>query len=165
MGWNTANSIDARLELDETIAKDVKVEVLSSLIPEKGNPSIKGNFYIKPSPVHIRGFLDVMKGPTATIDAVAGSQGFLAGAEAGYDVQKAALTKWSIATGYQAPQYSCAVTATNNVSTFTASYFHKVNDQTQAGAKASYDNKNPGTVGLEVATKYQVDPMSFVKVH
>lgn len=35
----------------------------------------------------------------------------------------------------------------------------------EAGAKASWDSKSPAnTVGLEVATKYRIDPLSFAKV-
>lgn len=93
-----------------------------------------------------------------------GHEGFLVGAEAGYDVQKAAITRYSAAIGYQAPLYSAAVTATANLSVFSASYYHKVNSQTEAGAKATWDSKAGNNVGLEVASKYRLDPASFVKV-
>ena len=82
-----------------------------------------------------------MKGPTASIDAVLGHEGFLVGAEAGYDVQKAALTKYSAAVGFSSPEYSAAVTASNSLSVFAASYYHKVNSQVEAGAKATWDSK------------------------
>ena len=63
-----------------------------------------------------------------------------------------------------APEYSAAITATNNLSIFTASFFQKVSSQVQAGAKATYDTKSSGSVGLELAGKYQIDPLSFAKV-
>lgn len=106
----------------------------------------------------------MLKGPTANIDAVLGRDGFLVGAEAAYDVQKASITKYSAAVGYSVPEYSAAITATNNLSVFAASYYHKVNSAVEAGAKATWDSKSSNNVGLEVASKYRLDPTSFAKV-
>lgn len=93
-----------------------------------------------------------------------GHEGFLVGVEAGYDVQKAAITKYAAAIGYTAPQWSAAVTATNSLSVFAASYYHKVNAEVEAGAKAVWDSKAGNNVGLELAAKYRLDPASFAKV-
>jgi voltage-dependent anion channel protein 2 len=79
-------------------------------------------------------------------------------------VQKAALTKYAAALGYSTPLYSGAITATNNLSVFAASYYHKVNPSVEAGVKAAYDVKSSSTVGLEIASKYKIDPTSFAKV-
>ena len=100
----------------------------------------------------------------ANVDAVLGHEGVLVGAEAGYDVQKAAITRYSAAIGYTTPEYSAAITATNNLSIISASYYHRVNSQVEAGAKASWDSKGTNNVGLEVASKYRLDPTSFLKV-
>lgn len=86
------------------------------------------------------------------------------GAEAGYDVGKAAITKYALAAGYSQPSYAAAITATNNLSIFSASYYHKVNTEVEAGAKATWDSQAGSNVGLEVATKYKLDPSSFAKV-
>ena len=106
----------------------------------------------------------MLKGPTANIDAVLGHEGFLVGAEAAYDVQKASITRYSAAVGYSMPEYSAAITATNNLNIFSASYYHKVNSAVEAGAKATWDSKSSNNVGLEVASKYRLDPTSFAKV-
>lgn len=166
VAWNTANAVDAKVEFDDNLAKDVKVEVSSTFKPDASdNPlGVKSNFFLKKSPFHIRGFVDMMKGPTATLDAVVGHEGFVAGGEAGYDVQKAALTKYSAAVGYLCPNYSAAVTASNNLNNITASFFQKVNSSIQAGSKATYDTKSAGVVGLEFVGRYQLDPLSFAKV-
>lgn len=50
------------------------------------------------------------------------------------------------------------------MSVFAAAYYHRVNAQVEAGARAVWDSKNSGNVGLEVATKYLIDPTSFAKV-
>lgn len=98
------------------------------------------------------------------MDLVLGHEGLLAGIEGAYDVQKAAITKYSAAVGYIGPEYSAALTSTNSLSVFAASYYHKVNSQVEAGAKATWDSKAGNNVGLELASKYRIDPTSFAKV-
>ena len=124
----------------------------------------KLNLYFKQPNFTSRAFFDVLKGPTANIDAVLGHEGFLVGGEAAYDVQKAAITKCSAAIGYSAAEYSAAITATSSLSVFTASYYHKVNSQVEAGAKATWDSKGSNNVAVELASKYRLDPSSFAKV-
>lgn len=162
--WTTANSLDTKIELDNKLAKGVKAELLTNYLPATQAYGAKTNLYFKQPNIHGRVFLDLLKGPVATVDATVGHEGFLVGAEAGYDVQKAAITRYSAAVGYTQPVYSAAVTATNNLSVFAASYYHKVNSEVEAGAKATWDSKAGNNVGLEVATKYRLDPMSFAKV-
>lgn len=162
--WSTANVLDTKVELNEKIAKGLKAEILGQFVPSSQNVGAKLNLHFKQSNFHGRAFVDAMNGPTANIDAVFGHEGFVVGAEAGYDVSKAAITRYAAAVGYSMPLYSAAVTATNNLSIFSASYYHKVNSQVEAGAKATWDSKAGNTVGLEVASKYRLDPTSFAKV-
>jgi hypothetical protein len=98
------------------------------------------------------------------MDVTLGHEGFLIGAEGGYDVGKAAITKYALAAGYSQGSYAAAITATNNLSVFSASYYHKVNAEVEAGAKATWDSTAGSNVGLEVASKYKLDPSSFAKV-
>lgn len=162
--WNTLNALDTKIEINDTIAKGLKAEILGSFAPATQKKGAKVNLHFKQPNFHGRAFFDLLKGPTATVDAVIGQDGFLAGATAGYDVQKAAITSYSAAVGYAAPTYSAAITASDNLSVFSASYYHKVNSQVEAGAKATWDSKNTNSVGLEVASKYRLDPLSFAKV-
>ncbi|KAF7946378.1 hypothetical protein EAE96_009376 [Botrytis aclada] len=162
--WNTLNALDTKIEINDTIAKGLKAEILGSFAPTTQKKGAKVNLHFKQPNFHGRAFFDLLKGPTATVDAVIGQDGFLAGATAGYDVQKAAITSYSAAVGYTAPTYSAAITAADNLSVFSASYYHKVNTQVEAGAKATWDSKNTNSVGLEVASKYRLDPLSFAKV-
>ncbi|OJD12280.1 mitochondrial outer membrane protein porin [Emergomyces pasteurianus Ep9510] len=161
--WTTANSLDTKLEMDNTIAKGLKAEILTQYLPSSQSKGAKLNLYFKQPNVHARAFFDLLKGPTANFDAVLGHEGFLVGAEGGYDVQKAAITKYSASLAYCLPEYSAAVTASNNLSLFSASYYHRVNSQVEAGAKATWDSKLGNSVGLEVASKYRLDPSSFAK--
>lgn len=162
--WNTANALDTKLEVNDTLAKGLKLEGLFNFLPATAAKGAKFNLHFKQPGFHGRAFFDLLKGPVANVDAVVGHEGFLAGASAGYDVGKAALTSYSAAVGYTAPVYSAAITATDNLSVFAASYYHKVNSQVEAGAKATWNSKTGNTVGLEVASKYRIDPVSFAKV-
>jgi voltage-dependent anion channel protein 2 len=162
--WNTANALESKIELADSIAQGLKAELLGTFLPGSSAKGAKVNLHFKQPNFHARAFFDLLKGPTAHLDAVIGHDGFLAGGEAGYDVQKAAITKYSLAVGYAAPSYTAAITAANNLSVFSASYYHKVNSQVEAGAKAVWDSKTGNNVGLEVASKYRLDPLSFAKV-
>lgn len=162
--WNTANALESKIELADTLAKGLKAEGIFGFQPATNGRSAKFNLHFKQSNLHARAFLDLLKGPIASIDAIVGHEGFLAGASTGYDVQKAKITGYSAAVGYQAKTYSAAITATDNLSVFAASYYHKVNSQVEASTKATWNSKSGNAVGLEVATKYRLDPVSFVKV-
>lgn len=162
--WTTANVLSTKLELDNNFAKGLKAEALTDFVPSSQKFGAKVNLYFKQPNFNARAFFDVLKGPVANVDAVLGRDGFLAGGEAGYDVQKAAITKYSLAVGYSAADYSAAITATSSLSVFAVSYHHKVNSQAEAGARATWDSKGSNNVAMEVAGKYRLDPTSFAKV-
>src|SRR3569833_124838 len=162
--WNTANALETKLELADSLAKGLKAEGIFSFLPAKNARGAKFNLHFKQSNFHARAFFDLLKGPTANVDAVVAHEGFMAGGSAAYDVNKAAVTGYSAAVGYLNPVYTAAITATDNLSVFAASYYHKVNSQVEAGAKATWNSPTGNAVGLEVASKYRLDPVSFVKV-
>ncbi|KAF2262272.1 hypothetical protein CC78DRAFT_534933 [Lojkania enalia] len=163
--WNTANLLATKVELNDTITSGLKAEVLSNFNPATGNQGQKVNLHFKQGLLHTRFFGDVKANGalSATADAVVSHEGFLVGGEVGYDVQKAAITKYSAAVGYTTPVYNAAITATNSLNIFTASYYQKVNSAVEAGAKATWDAKQGSAVGLELAAKYKVDSASFAK--
>ncbi|OAL48635.1 mitochondrial porin-like protein [Pyrenochaeta sp. DS3sAY3a] len=163
--WNTANLLATKVELNDTFASGLKAEVLSNFNPAAGNKGQKVNFHFKQPNFHGRSFVDYSPAGAifTTADAVVSHEGFVVGGEVGYDVQKAAITKYSAALGYSTPLYNAAVTATNSLKVFTASYYQKVNPAVEAGAKATWDSKAGSNVGLELAAKYKLDPASFAK--
>ncbi|KAG6827179.1 hypothetical protein H0H92_012889 [Tricholoma furcatifolium] len=162
--WTTSNILRSQVELDNTIAQGLKVDVATSLLPEKGAKTALLTSIYKQSGFHTRGVLDLFKGPTFTADTVLGRDGFLVGAEASYNVTEGNVTRYAAAIGYNAPEYAITVHGLNNLKTFSASYYHRVNSDVEAGAKAIYDTKSThGGVHLEVGTKVQLDKSAFVK--
>lgn len=101
------------------------------------------------------------QGPTFTADTVLGRDGFLVGAEAAYNVTDGRISRYALAAGFNAPEYAVTLHALNDLKSFSASYYHRVSADVEAGAKAIYDPKlTNGGVSIEVGTKTSV-PFSF----
>jgi voltage-dependent anion channel protein 2 len=162
--WTTTNALEAKIELADNLAKGLKAEIITGFLPATQKRSAKFNLHFKQPSFHSRVFFDLLKGPTGTIDAIFGHEGFLAGGSASYDVQKAKITGYNAAVGFHSPIYQAAITATDNLSVFAASYYHKVNSAVEAGSKATWNSKSGSSAGLELACKYRLDPLSFAKV-
>jgi voltage-dependent anion channel protein 2 len=166
--WSTASLLDSKVELADVVAPGVKVDLQNLWNPSKaGSAAQKVNLAFKNPNVHGRAFLNyaTAKGNIdAVVDAVVGQDGFLVGGEAGYDVQKAAVTKYSLGLGYQSPNYTATIVGTQNLTLVAASYYQRVNASVEAGLKGAYDVNAQKASGLEVAAKYKLDPLSFAKV-
>jgi len=162
--WTTANVLRTQVELENQIAKGLKFDLTTALLPEKGSKSALLTANYKQPGLHTRAFLDIFKGPTFTADTVFGRNGFLLGAEASYNVTEGRLTRYSGAVGFSAPDYAVTIQNLGNGSTFAASYYHRVSPDVEAGAKAIYDTKATTTgVNLEVGSKVYLDSAAFVK--
>jgi len=162
--WTTTNVLKTQVELENQIAKGLKLDLSTSLLPEKAQKNALLHAIYKQSGLHTRAVLDVFKGPTVTADAVFGRDGFLVGTEAAYNVTEGKVTRYSAAVGYNAPDYSITLHALSNLHTFHASYYHRVSADVEAGAKAVYDTKAtaPG-IALEVGAKAYLDTAAFLK--
>ena len=146
----------------------VKVDLQNLWNPSKPNSAAqKLNLAFKNPNVHSRAFINygLANGNLdAVLDVTAGHEGFLVGGEAGYDVQKAAITRYSLGLGYQTAAFTASLVGTQNLSVIAASYYQKVNSSVEVGTKAAYDVQNGKPSGLEVASKYKLDPLTFAKV-
>ncbi|KAK2465370.1 hypothetical protein APHAL10511_002724 [Amanita phalloides] len=162
--WTTSNVLRSVFEVENQIAKGLKVDVSTALQPEKNTKSALINAAYKQSGVHTRAVLDLLKGPTFTADSVLGRDGFLVGAEVAYNVTEGNITRYSLAAGFNAPEYALTIHGLNNLNTFSASYYHRVSKEVEAGAKAVYDLKSThGGVGIEVGAKTALDGQSSFK--
>jgi len=162
--WTTSNILRTQLELENQVAKGLKFDITSILLPEKGQKSALVNAVYKQPGVHSRAFVDVFKGPTFTADTVVGRDGFLLGGETSYDVTQGKITRYAAALGYSAPEYAVTLHGLGNLKVFSASYYHRVSTDVEAGAKAVYDTKSTTNgIALEVGAKAYLDPAAFVK--
>jgi len=162
--WTTSNTLRTQVELENQIAKGLKFDLNTALTPDSGSKSALFTTTYKQPGLHSRAFLDLFKGPTFTADTVVGRDGFLVGAEASYNVTEGKVTRYATAVGFSAPEYAVTLHGLGNLSTFAASYYHRVSPDVEAGAKAVYDTKaTTAGVSLEVGAKAYLDSAAFVK--
>ncbi|GBE83073.1 voltage-dependent ion-selective channel [Sparassis latifolia] len=162
--WTTSNTLRTQVELENQIAKGLKVDLNTALTPDSGSKTALLTTTYKQPGLHCRAFLDLFKGPIFTADTVLGRDGFLVGAEASYNVTEGKVTRYATAIGFSAPEYAVTVHGLGNLSTFAASYYHRVSPDVEAGAKAIYDTKaTTQGVSLEVGAKAYLDSAAFFK--
>jgi voltage-dependent anion channel protein 2 len=163
--WNTVNVLKTQVELDNQITQGLKLDLVTTIAPSKGmSKSAVLNAVYKQSGFHSRASIDVLKGPTFTADTGLGRDGFLVGAEAAYNVTEGRISRYALAAGFNAPEYAVTLHALHDLKSFSASYYHRVSKDVEAGAKAVYDPKlTNGGVSIEVGTKTYLDSAAFVK--
>ena len=166
--WTTSSLLDTKVELADLVAPGAKIDLQNLWNPSKANSAAqKINLAFKNPNVHSRAFINYAAASgniDAVVDVVAGHEGFLVGGEAAYDVQKAAITRYGLGLSYQAPSYTASLHGLQNLSVVAASFYQKVNSSVEVGAKAGYDVQAQKASGLELASKYKLDPLSFAKV-
>jgi voltage-dependent anion channel protein 2 len=59
--WTTANVLRTQVEIENQIAKGLKLDLATALLPEKGQKSALLNATYKQPGLHTRAFLDVFK--------------------------------------------------------------------------------------------------------
>jgi voltage-dependent anion channel protein 2 len=162
--WTTANVLRSQLEVENQLAKGLKLEAHSSLHPEKGINSGLFNVTFKQPGYHARTSLDLFHGSNITSDVVLARNGFLLGAETNYNVNDGTITRYATALGYSAPDYAITLHSLSNMRLFSASYYHRVNADVEAGAKAVYNSASASNgMNLEVGAKVYLDQTAFVK--
>ncbi|KAI8358330.1 voltage-dependent ion-selective channel [Mortierella sp. GBAus27b] len=166
--WTTHNHLTTQIEIENKVAKGLKLDVTGGFYPHEGKKSAKIGVLYKQLGVNSRAYLDVFKGPTVTTDVVVSREGFVAGGEVAYDFTGSYITRFAAVAGYTAPEYSVALHANNSFKVFSASYYHRINADLEAGAKASWDSKaahsaTKAPVNLEVGAKLYLDRDAFVK--
>ncbi|KAF7729211.1 Mitochondrial porin [Apophysomyces ossiformis] len=160
--WTTSNHLNGKIELENNLAKGLKLELLTSLLPSVNEKAAKINATYKQPNVHTIATLDVFK-TQFSVNSVVGRNGFLVGGEATYSVPEAKVTRFNTALGYSASEYAVAIHASNELSNFSASYYHRVNSDLEASGKASWNAKGNNAVALEVGAKLKLDSSAFVK--
>lgn len=160
--WLTNNTLKTQLEIENQLAKGLKFDLVGTLNPDKGAKSALITAIYRQPAFHGRAIVDPLNGPTITTDAVFGQDGFLAGVDVKVDSQGQPKS-YSAALGYSAPEYSVTLRALNALTAYQASYYHRVNRDTEAGAIALYKTDKPNNVDLQVGAKTYLDAAAFIK--
>ncbi|EEB05056.1 outer membrane voltage-dependent anion-selective channel protein [Schizosaccharomyces japonicus yFS275] len=162
-GWTTANVLESRINLKNQLAPGLEVNVATTFSPATAAKTAKLDLVHQHSLINTHALVNVLDGKFVG-DFTIGHEGFLAGAEIGYDVHKGSVSNYAATIGYVASPITIALQATNNLSVFRASYYHRVSQQAEAGGCVSWDAKSTeNSVSLELASKYTLDKDTFVK--
>ncbi|KAG0302700.1 Mitochondrial porin [Dissophora globulifera] len=168
--WTTGNLLTTQIEVENKIAKGLKLDINGGFLPHEGKKHAKIGVQYKQLGLNTRAYVDLFKGPTFTGDVVVGRDGFVLGGDVAYDVGGAYVTRFAATAGYTAPEYAVAVHAHNSFKVFSASYYHRINADLEAGGKAVWDSKAApagekakAPVALEVGAKLYLDRDAFVK--
>ncbi|WBW73352.1 mitochondrial outer membrane voltage-dependent anion-selective channel Por1 [Schizosaccharomyces osmophilus] len=162
-GWTTANVLESKIGLTNQFAQGLHVNVNTTFSPATADKTAILNLEHEHPLIHSHAVVNALERKFVG-DFTVGHEGFLAGAEFGYDVQKGSVSKYAATIGYQASPFLLALKASNNLSAFRASYYHRVSSQAEAGGNVTWDAASTANaVTLELASKYQLDKDTFVK--
>ncbi|KAG0236343.1 voltage-dependent ion-selective channel [Mortierella sp. GBAus27b] len=169
--WTTGNHLTTQIEVENKGAKGLKVDITGGYFPHDGKKNAKIGAQYKKLGVNSRAYVDLFKGPTLTADVVVGRDGFSVGGDVAYDANASYITRFAAAAGFTAPEYAVTLHANNSFKVFSASYYHRINADLEAGGKAVWDTKAApaagptakGPVALEVGAKLYLDRNAFVK--
>ncbi|KAI8978374.1 eukaryotic porin/Tom40 [Pilobolus umbonatus] len=160
--WTTSNQLNGKVEIENNLAKGLKLELFASVLPSTSDKAGKISATYKKPNLHSVATFDIFK-TNFNVNTVFGQQGFLVGGDVTYNVLDAKIGRYNAAVGYTAPEYGVAVHATNNLNNYAASYYHRVSQDIEASGKAAWDSKGSNAVALEVGAKFILDPSTFVK--
>ncbi|AAS51673.2 ADL247Cp [Eremothecium gossypii ATCC 10895] len=159
-GWSSANVLDTKVEL-ANLTPGLRSELVTSCVPGTSNAAKLNLSFVQPA-FTARGFFDLLKGPSFVGDLTLAHEGFVGGAEVGYDIAAATVSRYAVALGYRTGLYSVAL-GVNNAQITTASFFQRVNPALEVGAKAALNPAAGSKVNIEFATRYALDLTAQVK--
>ncbi|KAI9475887.1 MAG: eukaryotic porin/Tom40 [Benjaminiella poitrasii] len=168
--WTSSNQLNSRIELDNSLAKGLKLEATISVLPSVMEKRIRFASTFKRPAIHSTASFDVSKN-TLIFNSVIGRQGFLVGGELIYNVKEAKINRYNTAIGYSARDYAIAIRSMNDFQRYSASYYHRVDERLEGSGKASWTSNKTTNGGrdmmskveLEIGAKYRLDPTSFIK--
>ncbi|KAJ1503678.1 Mitochondrial porin [Coelomomyces lativittatus] len=159
--WTTSNVLSAEVEFADAVTKGLKFNLFGALHPHDGQKNTRLSMEYKHKNVSTRTQLDVFKGPLINADVAVSHDGFMIGAESAY--KNGSLLKYNFALGYATHDYALALQIANKGDLLTGSYYHRVNDDVETGAKAVWDRKASANMVLEVGAKYTLDKDTSLK--
>ena len=159
-GWSNENKLNTKIELKD-LAPGLKTEVISNFIPH-GSKAAKVNVSFVQPFFATRYVFDLLENPSFVGSLTLSHEGAVGGAEFGYDISSGTVSRYAVALGYSAKDYSLGVFINDSKLT-SVSFFQKVGRDLQVGAKATLNPKISSNVNMELATRYLPDSTSQIK--
>ncbi|SMN20578.1 similar to Saccharomyces cerevisiae YIL114C POR2 Putative mitochondrial porin (voltage-dependent anion channel) [Maudiozyma saulgeensis] len=159
-GWSNENKLNTRIEFKD-LAPGLKTELASTYIPNGAKTAKVNLSFVQPF-FASRCTFDLLKNPSFVGNLTLSHEGTVGGAEFGYDIISGTLSRYAVALGYSTKQYTLGVFIDDSKLT-SVSFFQKVSQDLQVGAKATLNPKISSNVNMELATRYLPDETSQIK--
>ncbi|XP_064601250.1 voltage-dependent anion-selective channel protein 2-like [Liolophura sinensis] len=154
--WNTDNVLATEIQIEDQIAKGLKLSFDTSFAPQSGKKSGKIKSAFKQDYVNLNCDVDFdFAGPTIHGAGVLGYNGWLAGYQMSFDSAKSKLTKSNFAVGYTAGDFTLH-TNVNEGTEFGGSIYQRVNSDLETGVSLSWA-AGTNVTRFALGAKYTVD--------
>lgn len=160
--WNTDNTLNTELTLEDKVARGLKLVLNSSFVPHSGKKSavLKSTYKADAMTVQLDSTLD-LGGPLVNGAAVAYYKNWLVGYQMAFDTSKSKLTKNNVAVGFTSKDFILHTFA-NDGAEFGGSLYHKVNKDLDAAVDLGW-SANSNTSRFSIGCKYALDRDASVR--
>ena len=158
-GWDNQNKLTTKLEF-ASLLPGLNSDLSMTCVPQ-GPKTAKVNASFTQPFFAAKGAFDILK-PSFVGNLTLAHEGTVGGCEFKYDITNGTISAYAVALAYKARDYTVGVSINESQLT-SASFFQRVSDVLQVGAKATMNPKLGSNVAVEVATRYLPDPTSQVK--
>jgi len=154
--WNTDNTLNTEVALDNKIAQGLKVVLNTTFAPQTGKKSgvLKSTYKADALSVNLDSTLD-LGGPVVNGAAVAAYKNWLVGYQMSFDTAKSKLTKNNFAVGFTQPDFTLHTYA-NDGAEFGGSLYHKVSPELDAAVDLAWSAGTNNT-RFSIGCKYALD--------
>ncbi|CCC68726.1 hypothetical protein NCAS_0B06420 [Naumovozyma castellii] len=159
-GWSNQNRLNTKIDLAD-LAPGLKSEFVTSFIPNGAKTAQLNLSFVQPF-FAAKGVFDLFKTPSFVGNLTLAHEGLVGGAEFGYDITGGTISRYALALGYSARDYTLGISI-NEAQITSASFYQSISKILQVGAKATLNPKKGSNVNIEFATKYNPDATSQVK--
>jgi len=140
--WTTDNQLNTEITAEDCISKGLKLSANINFAPQTGKKNAVMSAGFKGESFNTSTDLDYNGGsPLVSASVVLAHQGWLAGAQLGFDASKNNLTKSNFAMGYTQNDFVLHSNV-NDGKVFGASVFHKVRPDLQVGFSMNWNQGN-----------------------
>jgi len=162
--WNTDNVIVTDFTCQDKVAPGLKLTVETTFNPESGKKGGK--------------FKTQYKAPNATVDAVLdggdesnllvngslvlGYQGWLAGAQMGYDTSEGKITKNNFAFGFCSGDFQVH-SSVDNGETYSATMYQRVSNRLESGVQMAWTAGQENSTRFGIGARYLLDPCTAIR--
>jgi len=160
--WNTDNVLSTTVDVQDQLAKGLKVTLDTSYAVETGAKNGKLKAEMKTCPATMTFDTDLnLSGPIVNTSAVVGHAGWLAGIQAAYDASKGKLVKNNFSLGYSSGDFVLHSNV-NDGAVFGASMYQKVNPKLETGVNLGWTASSNST-SFAVGIKHVLDKHASIR--